>query len=52
LPELTSYDYDITGPLKEVLGGRSFHSDEEVYELVHEELCMPSREFCHEEYRH
>jgi hypothetical protein len=45
LPELTSYDYDITGPLMEALGTESLQSDEEVQELVHEWHCTQSKEF-------
>jgi hypothetical protein len=45
LPELTPYDYDITVPLMEVLGGQSLQSDEEAQQLVHEWQCMQSKEF-------
>lgn len=45
LPELTRYDYDITGPLMEILGGQCLQSDAEVQQLVHEWLCTQSNEF-------
>lgn len=47
LAELTAYDYDITGPLIEVLGGQCLQSDQEVQQLVHEWLRTRSKEFFH-----
>jgi hypothetical protein len=33
------------GPLKEVMGGKKFHSDEEAQQAVHEWLCRQPQEF-------
>ncbi|XP_023718250.1 uncharacterized protein LOC111870309 [Cryptotermes secundus] len=35
-PDLTPSDYHMFGPLKEVMGGKRFRSDEEVQQAVHE----------------
>ena len=37
-PDLTPSDIHIFGPLKEAMGGKSFRSDEEVKQVVHEWL--------------
>jgi hypothetical protein len=39
LPDLTPSDYQIFGPLKEAIGEKTFRSDEEVQQVVHELLC-------------
>jgi hypothetical protein len=33
------------GPIKEAMGGKKFHSDEEVQQVVHEWLCRQPQEF-------
>ncbi|PNF33524.1 hypothetical protein B7P43_G17639 [Cryptotermes secundus] len=37
-PDLVPSDFHMFGPLKEVMGGKTFHSDEEVHHAVHEWL--------------
>jgi len=37
-PDLTSSDFHIFGPLKEAMGGKSFRSDKEMQQAVHEWL--------------
>jgi len=43
--DLASSDFHVFGPLKEVRGGKSFRSDEEVQQAVHEWLCSQLKEF-------
>ena len=38
-------DLKVFGPLKEAMGGKSFRSDEEVQQAVHEWLCCQPKEF-------
>jgi histone-lysine N-methyltransferase SETMAR len=51
-PDLTPSDYHIFGPLKGAISGKTFHSDEEVQEAVHEWLRTQPKEFFQEESRH
>jgi len=44
-PDLTPSDFHVFGPLKEVMGGKSFRSDEEVQEAVHEWLHSQPKDF-------
>ena len=45
LPDLASSDFHISGPLKEATGGKSFRSDEEVHQVVHEWLLSQPKDF-------
>jgi len=38
-------DFHVSGPLKEAMGGKSFRSDEEVQQAVHEWLHYQPKEF-------
>ena len=38
-------DFHVLGPLKEAMGGKSFRSDEEVQQAVHEWLRSQPKEF-------
>ena len=40
-PDLAPSDFHVFGPLKEVMGSKSFRSDEEVQQAVHE--CLRSQ---------
>jgi len=45
-PDLTPGDFHVFGPLKEAMGGKSFRSDNEVQQVVHEWLhSQPRRLF-------
>ena len=44
-PDLTASDFHAFGPLKEVMGGKSFRSDEEVQQAVHEWLHSQPKDF-------
>jgi hypothetical protein len=44
-PDLAPSDYHMFGPLKEAMGGKKFHFDEEVHQAVHEWLCTRPQEF-------
>ena len=44
-PDLAPSDSHIFGPLKEAMGGKSFRSDEEVQQAVHEWLHFQSKYF-------
>ena len=44
-PDFTPSDFHFFGPLKEAMGGKSFRSDEEVQQAVHEWLCCQPKEF-------
>jgi hypothetical protein len=43
--DLATSDYHMFGPLKEAMGGKKFHSDEEVHQAVHEGLRTRPQEF-------
>jgi hypothetical protein len=42
---LAASDFHVFGPLKEAMGCKSFRSDKEVRQAVHEWLCSPPKEF-------
>jgi hypothetical protein len=44
-PDLAPSDYHMFGPLKEVMGGKKFHSNEEVHNAVNEWLRIRPQEF-------
>jgi len=44
-PDLAPSDFHVFGPLKEAMGGKSFRSDEEVQQAVHEWLYCQSKDF-------
>jgi len=44
-PDLAASDFHVFGPLKQVMGGKYFRSDEEVQQSVHEGLCCQPKEF-------
>jgi histone-lysine N-methyltransferase SETMAR len=44
-PYLASSDFHVFGPLKEAMGGKSFRSDEEVQQAVHEWLRSQPKYF-------
>ena len=44
-PDLAPSDFHVFGPLKEAMGGKSFRSDEEVQQAVHEWLRCHSKDF-------
>ena len=44
-PDLAPSDFHIFGPLKEAMGGKSFRSDEEVQQAVHEWLRSQPKDF-------
>jgi len=44
-PDLTPSDFRVFGPLKEVMGGKTFRSDEEVRQAVHEWLRSQPKAF-------
>ena len=44
-PDLAPSDFHVFGPLKEVRRGKSFRSDEEVQQAVHEWLCSQPKDF-------
>ena len=44
-PDLAPSDLHMFGPLKEAMGGKKFHSDEEVRHTVHEWLRGLPKEF-------
>ena len=44
-PDLGPSDFHIFGPLEETMGGKSFRSDEEVQQAVHEWLYSKPKEF-------
>jgi len=44
-PDLAPSDFHIVGPLKEAMGGKSFRSDEEVQQAVHEWLHSQPKDF-------
>ena len=44
-PDLTPSDFHVFGPLKEVMGGKSFRSDEDVQEAVHKWLHSQPNDF-------
>ena len=44
-PDLAPSDFHVFGPLKEVMGGKSFRSDEEVQQAVHEWLHSQPKYF-------
>jgi hypothetical protein len=45
LPDLAPSDFHIFGPLKEAMGSKSFRSDEEVQQAVHECLRSQPKDF-------
>ena len=45
LPDLATSDFHVFGPLKEAMVGKSFRSDEEVQQVVHEWLHSQPKEF-------
>jgi hypothetical protein len=44
-PDLAPRDFHVFGPLKQATGGKSFRSDEEVQQAVHEWLRSQPKEF-------
>ena len=44
-PNLAPSDFHVFGPLKQAMGGKSFRSDEEVQQAVHEWLRSQPKEF-------
>jgi len=44
-PDLAPSDFHVFGPLKQTMGGKSFRSDEEVQQAVHEWLHSQPKEF-------
>jgi len=44
-PDLVPSDFHVFGPLKEAMGGKSFRSDEEVQQAVHEWLRSQPKDF-------
>jgi histone-lysine N-methyltransferase SETMAR len=44
-PDLTPSDFHVFGPLKQAMGGKSFRSDEEVQQAVHDWLRSQPKEF-------
>jgi hypothetical protein len=44
-PDLAPRDFHVFGPLKEATGGKSFRSDEEVQQMVHEWLHSQLKDF-------
>jgi hypothetical protein len=44
-PDLSSSDFHVFGPLKEAMGCKSFRSDEEVQQAVHEWLRSQPKDF-------
>jgi histone-lysine N-methyltransferase SETMAR len=44
-PNLTPSDFHVFGPLKEAMGGKSFRSDEEVQQVVHEWVHSQPKDF-------
>jgi len=44
-PDFAPSDFRMFGPLKEAMGGKKFHSDEEVHHTVHEWLRGLPKEF-------
>jgi len=44
-PDLAPSDFHVFGPLKEAMGGKSFRSDEEVQQAVHEWLHSQPKDF-------
>jgi hypothetical protein len=45
LPDLAASDFQVFGPLKEAMGGKSFRSDEEMQKAVHEWLHSQAKDF-------
>jgi len=45
MPDLAPSDFHIFGPLKEAMGGKSFRSDEEVQQAMHEWLHSQPKDF-------
>ena len=45
LPDLATSDFHVFGPLKEVMEGKSFRSNEEVQQAVHEWLHSQQNEY-------
>jgi histone-lysine N-methyltransferase SETMAR len=44
-PDLAPSDFHVFGPLEEAMGGKSFKSDEEVHQAVHEWLRSQPKDF-------
>jgi hypothetical protein len=44
-PDLSPRDFHVFGPLKEVIGGKTFRSDDEMQQAVHEWLLSQLKEF-------
>jgi len=44
-PDLSPSDFYVLGPLKEAMGGKSFRSDEEAQQAVHEWLLSQLKDF-------
>jgi len=44
-PDLALSDFHVFGPFKEAMGGKSFRSDEEVQQVVHEWLRSQPKDF-------
>ena len=44
-PDLAPIDFHVFGPLKEAMGSKSFRSDEEVQQAVHEWLRSQPKDF-------
>jgi len=44
-PDLTPSDFHVFGPLKEAMGGKSFRSDKEVQQAMHEWLRSQPKDF-------
>jgi len=51
-PDLAPSDFHMFGPLKEAMGGKKFHSDEEVRHAVHEWLRRLPKELFLKEFMH
>jgi hypothetical protein len=51
-PDFAPSDYHIFGQLREAMGGKTFKSDEEVQQVVHEWLRMRPKDFFLEESMH
>jgi len=49
-PDLAPNDFHVFGPLKEAMGGKSFRSDEEVQQAVHEWLQSQPKYFFFQRY--
>ena len=44
-PDLAPSDFHVFGPLKKAMGGKSYRSDEEVQQAVHERLRSQPKDF-------